>query len=118
MVECPGGEFEVGTQVMAMMGGMGRQFDGGYAELTCVPVRQVIPSTSTLPWPVLGAVPEMLQTAYGSPGQCRQAARDRRRPCRDPDADGLPAAVEAPAAEVRSHEVLAVGHLAARHWVQ
>jgi NADPH2:quinone reductase len=66
VVDCPGSEFEVGTQVVAMMGGMGRQFDGGYAELTCVPVRQVIPFTSSLPWSVLGAVPEMLQTAYGS----------------------------------------------------
>jgi NADPH2:quinone reductase len=66
VLDCPGGEFEVGTQVMAMMGGMGRQLDGGYAELTCVPARQVIPFTSSLPWSVLGAVPEMLQTAYGS----------------------------------------------------
>ena len=33
----PGGEFEVGTQVVAMMGGMGRTFDGGYAEFTQVP---------------------------------------------------------------------------------
>jgi NADPH2:quinone reductase len=66
VLECPGGELEVGAQVMAMMGGMGRQFDGGYAELTCVPVRQVIPFTSSLPWSTLGAVPEMLQTAYGS----------------------------------------------------
>src|SRR5690349_25115307 len=33
----PGGEFEPGTQVMTMMGGMGRTFDGGYAEYTCVP---------------------------------------------------------------------------------
>jgi NADPH2:quinone reductase len=66
VLDCPGGEFEVGTQVMAMMGGMGRQFDGGYAELTCVPARQVIPFTSSLPWSVLGAVPEMLQTAYGT----------------------------------------------------
>lgn len=41
---CPGGELEVGQQVVAMMGGMCRQFDGGYAEYTCVPVRQVIPS--------------------------------------------------------------------------
>jgi NADPH:quinone reductase len=49
-----------------MMGGMGRQFDGGYAELTCVPVQQVISFHSTLPWSTLGAVPEMLQTAYGS----------------------------------------------------
>ncbi|WP_218023334.1 zinc-binding alcohol dehydrogenase family protein [Nocardia altamirensis] len=63
---CPGGEFAVGRQVVAMMGGMGRAFDGGYAEYTCVPVAQVIPFTSSLDWPTLGAVPEMLQTAYGS----------------------------------------------------
>jgi len=63
---CPGGELEVGAQVAAMMGGMGRTFDGGYADYTCVPVRQVVPFTSGLPWAVLGAIPEMLQTAYGS----------------------------------------------------
>src|SRR3954447_5146260 len=62
----PGGEFEPGRQVMTMMGGMGRTFDGGYAEYTCVPAGQVIPFRSDLPWEVLGAVPEMLQTAYGS----------------------------------------------------
>lgn len=62
----PGGEFAVGTQVMAMMGGMGRTFDGGYAQFTCVPAAQVLPFTSALDWGVLGAVPEMLQTAYGS----------------------------------------------------
>jgi NADPH2:quinone reductase len=49
-----------------MMGGMGRTFDGGYAEYTCVPARQVVPFTSSLDWATLGAVPEMLQTAYGS----------------------------------------------------
>lgn len=43
VVECPGGELEPGQQVAAMMGGMGRQYDGGYADYTCVPVRQVIP---------------------------------------------------------------------------
>jgi NADPH:quinone reductase-like Zn-dependent oxidoreductase len=48
------------------MGGMGRTFDGGYAEFTCVPVRQVVPFSSALDWAVLGAVPEMLQTAHGS----------------------------------------------------
>jgi NADPH2:quinone reductase len=63
---CPGGEFAVGTQVAAMMGGMGRTFDGGYAEYTCVPVAQVVPFRSDLPWATLGAVPEMLQTAHGS----------------------------------------------------
>jgi NADPH:quinone reductase-like Zn-dependent oxidoreductase len=62
----PGGEFAVGQQVVTMMGGMGRTFDGGYAEYTCVPAAQVIPFHSTLDWATLGAVPEMLQTAYGS----------------------------------------------------
>ncbi|MGC3992588.1 MAG: zinc-binding dehydrogenase [Propionicimonas sp.] len=62
----PGGEFAQGQQVVAMMGGMGRSFDGGYAEYTCVPAGQVIAFTSDLPWQVIGAVPEMLQTAHGS----------------------------------------------------
>ncbi|MCX8560394.1 zinc-binding alcohol dehydrogenase family protein [Mycolicibacterium mucogenicum] len=63
---CPGGEVAVGQQVAAMMGGMGRTYDGGYADYTCVPAAQVIPFTSTLDWATLGAVPEMLQTSYGS----------------------------------------------------
>jgi NADPH:quinone reductase len=64
--DCPGGEFAAGQQVAALMGGMGRAFDGGYAEYTCVPVGQVVPFASSLDWPVLGAIPEMLQTANGS----------------------------------------------------
>jgi NADPH2:quinone reductase len=63
---CPGGEFGVGQQVATMMGGMGRTFDGGYAEYTCVPADQVVPFSSNLDWATLGATPEMLQTAYGS----------------------------------------------------
>jgi len=55
-----------GQQVATMMGGMGRIFDGGYAEYTSVPRDQVIPFHSELPWEVLGAIPETLQTAYGS----------------------------------------------------
>ncbi len=66
VVACPGGEYSTGQQVAALMGGMGRTFDGGYAEFTCVPVRQVVPFSSALDWAVLGAVPEMLQTAHGS----------------------------------------------------
>ena len=34
----PGDEFEKGDIVATAMGGMGRSFDGGYAEYTCVPV--------------------------------------------------------------------------------
>jgi NADPH2:quinone reductase len=66
VAQCPGGELPVGQQVVTMMGGMGRTFDGGYAEYTCVPASQVIPFASDLDWSTLGAVPEMLQTAYGS----------------------------------------------------
>ncbi|MEU5434932.1 zinc-binding dehydrogenase [Streptomyces sp. NPDC020719] len=62
----PDGVFAVGQQVAALMGGMGRVFDGGYAEYTLVPHSQVIPLSSDLPWATIGAVPETLQTAYGS----------------------------------------------------
>lgn len=68
-----------GQRVATMMGGMGRSIDGGYAQYTLVPVSQVIPFDSKLPWEILGALPEMFQTAYGSlsigldlrAGQCR-----------------------------------------------
>lgn len=60
------GTYPPGQQVMTMMGGMGRSFDGGYAEYTCVPVGQVVAFRSGLDWATLGAIPEMLQTAYGS----------------------------------------------------
>jgi NADPH:quinone reductase-like Zn-dependent oxidoreductase len=62
----PGGEFTPGQQVVAMMGGMGRQYDGGYAEYTVVPAGSVIPVETKLDWATLGALPEMLQTAHGS----------------------------------------------------
>jgi NADPH:quinone reductase-like Zn-dependent oxidoreductase len=62
----PGGEFTPGQQVVAMMGGMGRQYDGGYAEYTVVPASSVIPVETKLDWATLGALPEMLQTAHGS----------------------------------------------------
>ena len=64
--EAPGGAFRKGETVATAMGGMGRQFDGGYAEFTCVPVTQVQPLRTDMPWLVLGAMPEMLQTAWGS----------------------------------------------------
>ena len=73
----PGGEFAEGESVMAMMGGMGRTFDGGYAEYVRVPAGQVIPFNSDLDWAVLGAVPEMLQTAHGSLTVGLDAQRDQ-----------------------------------------
>ncbi len=64
--DAPGGEFHAGEKVATAMGGLGRQFDGGYAEYTCVPATQVQTMTTDLPWETLGALPEMLQTAWGS----------------------------------------------------
>jgi NADPH:quinone reductase-like Zn-dependent oxidoreductase len=64
--EAPGAEFNKGEIVATAMGGMGRNFDGGYAEYTCVPVSQVQVIKTSLPWKTLGALPEMLQTAWGS----------------------------------------------------
>jgi NADPH2:quinone reductase len=61
-----GTDLQPGQQVVAMMGGMGRTFDGGYAEYTVVPRTSVTPFRSDLAWDVIGAVPETLQTAYGS----------------------------------------------------
>jgi NADPH:quinone reductase-like Zn-dependent oxidoreductase len=55
-----------GQQVATMMGGMGRSYDGAYAQYVSVPAAQVIPFESGLPWEVVGALPEMFQTAYGS----------------------------------------------------
>jgi NADPH:quinone reductase-like Zn-dependent oxidoreductase len=55
-----------GQQVATMMGGMGRSYDGAYAQYVTVPAAQVIPFETTLPWDVVGALPEMFQTAYGS----------------------------------------------------
>jgi len=66
VVSDPSGELAVGQRVAAMMGGMGRQFDGSYAEYTRVPSSSVFPLDSELPWEVLGALPEMLQTCHGS----------------------------------------------------
>lgn len=66
VVAAPGGQFTPGQRVCAMMGGMGREFDGSYAEYTCVPVSSVFPVETDLPWEAFGALPEMLQTCHGS----------------------------------------------------
>jgi NADPH:quinone reductase-like Zn-dependent oxidoreductase len=62
----PGTSFSKGDIAATVMGGMGRDFDGGYAEYTCVPAGQVQTIKTQLPWKTLGAVPEMLETAWGS----------------------------------------------------
>jgi NADPH:quinone reductase-like Zn-dependent oxidoreductase len=70
----PGSEdFKEGDVVATAMGGMGRIFDGGYAEYVVVPANQVQKINikeedigKKIRWDTLGAAPEMLQTSYGS----------------------------------------------------
>jgi NADPH:quinone reductase-like Zn-dependent oxidoreductase len=64
--EAPGTSFSKGDVAATVMGGMGRVFDGSYAEYACVPGGQVQKIDTKLPWETLGAIPEMLQTAWGS----------------------------------------------------
>jgi NADPH:quinone reductase-like Zn-dependent oxidoreductase len=64
--ESPGGQFKKGDVVATAMGGMGRDWDGAYAEYTCPPANQVQVIRTGLDWKILGAVPEMLQVAWGS----------------------------------------------------
>jgi len=58
--------FAKGDIVATAMGGMGRAFDGGYAEYTLVPTNQVQKINTSLSWDQFGALPEMVQTAWGS----------------------------------------------------
>jgi NADPH:quinone reductase-like Zn-dependent oxidoreductase len=66
VVDAPDADLEPGQTVAAMMGGMGRQFDGSYAEFVLVPRANVFPLKTQLDWGILGALPEMLQTVHGS----------------------------------------------------
>jgi len=65
----PGSEdrLEKGDIVATAMAGMGRNYDGGYAEYTVVPATQVqIVKTKGLSWEQLGSLPELMQTTWGS----------------------------------------------------
>jgi NADPH:quinone reductase-like Zn-dependent oxidoreductase len=55
-----------GTTVAAVMGEMGREFDGGYAEYALLPNSLLMPVATTLSWDVLAALPETYLTAHGS----------------------------------------------------
>src|SRR3954462_9025826 len=55
-----------GTTVAAVMGEMGREFDGGYAEYALLPNSLLMPVTTTLAWDVLAALPETYLTAQGA----------------------------------------------------
>lgn len=62
----PSGEYQQGQKVAAVMGEMGRVYDGSYAEYTVLPKEIITPFESNLEWNVLGAIPEMFHTVDGS----------------------------------------------------
>ena len=61
-----GTDLSIGQTVAALMGEMGRAYDGGYAEYTLVPRDRVLPLRTDLTWDVLAALPETYLTAWGS----------------------------------------------------
>ncbi len=84
VADAPGGEFRAGQIVVTVMGGMGRQFDGGYAEYTVVPAHQVQALSTELDWRQLGALPEMLQTAWGALFRALRLTKGDRLLIREP----------------------------------
>jgi NADPH:quinone reductase-like Zn-dependent oxidoreductase len=58
-------DLDAGDTVMALMGGMGRSYDGSYATYAAVPRRQVFRVDTRLDWPEFGAIPETYNTAWG-----------------------------------------------------
>jgi NADPH:quinone reductase len=73
-IECAGEVVDTGgddqlsprQKVVAVMGGMGRDYDGGYAEFTSVPSASVLPVETSLGWEELAALPESFGAAWGS----------------------------------------------------
>ena len=59
-----------GDKVVALMGGMGRGFNGSYAEYALLPSSNVFKVNTDLSWIELAAVPETYFTAYGSLTEC------------------------------------------------
>jgi len=72
-IECVGlvredttGRLPRGQKVVAIVGGMGRGFNGSYAEMTAVPASNVAPIETKLSWEELAAIPESYATAWTS----------------------------------------------------
>ena len=60
----PDGRFAVGQKVAALMGGMGRTFNGSYAQYTRVPAANVVAVNTKMGWTDLAALPESYATAW------------------------------------------------------
>lgn len=72
-IECVGeienpsdSSYQKGQRVISLMGGLGREFDGSYAEYALIPSTQVYPINNNMNWEELAAIPEVYYTAYAS----------------------------------------------------
>jgi len=68
--------WEKGQKVVALMGGMGRSFNGSYAEYALLPVHHVFLVKSQLSWKEMAAIPETYYTAWGSLFQCLRLKKE------------------------------------------
>lgn len=69
-------DLKKGDKVMALMGGMGRSFNGSYAEYVLLPRNNIFKIKSNLSWDKLGAIPETYFTAYGSLFECLKLKKE------------------------------------------
>lgn len=56
----------VGQKIISIMGEMGRDFDGSYAEYVLLPNEQIYPISTQLDWATLATIPETYYTAFGA----------------------------------------------------
>jgi NADPH:quinone reductase len=64
VVADPSGALAEGTRVLAIMGGLGRNRNGSYAEYTVAPAANVAAIETSLDWADLAAIPESYATAW------------------------------------------------------
>ncbi len=82
-IECVGevadpsdSSFHQGQRIVALMGGMGRSFNGSYAQYALLSASHVFPIETELSWAEMAAVPETWFTAWGSLFECLQLRRN------------------------------------------
>lgn len=68
--------FKKGQKVVALMGGMGRSFNGSYCEYALLPTHHVFAVNSSLNWAQTAAVPETYFTAWGSLFECLNISKN------------------------------------------
>jgi NADPH:quinone reductase len=60
----PSNTYRSGQKVVSFVGGLARTLGGSYAEYVCVPLKNIIPVETNLPWNELAAIPETFATAW------------------------------------------------------